>query len=328
MLKASMLLPALVAALASWAATVALVRVLPRLGLVDRPNARSSHSSPVPRGGGLAVLVGVVAGLLATGFPRDLASSIAVAVLVGLLGLADDRFGLEVRARLLAQCVLALLAVALVRPQMPTMGLLALLALALSWVAFVNAMNFMDGINGISAAMTIVVSLWFVLVGEGSLETLAWATAASAFGFLLLNSRGKVFLGDVGSYALGSLIWSMTALALASGTDVVTSFAPMSLYGLETAAAMLLLMRRGGRPGEPHRLHAYQRWVDSGLPHLGVAFLAAGVLSSMLLIVRWVSESWIAVILAILVGLAYVASPAVRKRPVDGDAVKNNSGKR
>ncbi|WP_191277409.1 MraY family glycosyltransferase [Nocardioides flavus (ex Wang et al. 2016)] len=269
-----------------------------------------------------------MAGLLATGFPRDLASSIAVAVLVGLLGLADDRFGLEVRARLLAQCVLALLAVALVRPQMPTMGLLALLALALSWVAFVNAMNFMDGINGISAAMTIVVSLWFVLVGEGSLETLAWATAASAFGFLLLNSRGKVFLGDVGSYALGSLIWSMTALALASGTDVVTSFAPMSLYGLETAAAMLLLMRRGGRPGEPHRLHAYQRWVDSGLPHLGVAFLAAGVLSSMLLIVRWVSESWIAVILAILVGLAYVASPAVRKRPVDGDAVKNNSGKR
>lgn len=322
-----MSLVSLIVALAtSAAATFALVTLLPRVGLVDRPNARSSHDRPVPRGGGLAVLLGVALGVLTAGVPSGLAAATVLAALAGVLGLADDRSDLPVRVRLLAQVVLAGLAATQLLFT-SSLGVVSVVGLALLWVAFVNAFNFMDGINGISALIVIVSSLWFVHVGPEPVQVLGWVVAAAATGFLLFNAAGKVFLGDVGSYSLGSLLWSMTALSLASGADAVDSLAPMSLYGLETAVAVAMLMRAGGRPGQPHRLHAYQQLVDRGLTHMRVALIAASVLGAMLLALGVIPQTWLAVTLALLLAVAYIASPRVLERAGDKSTASDNMGR-
>jgi hypothetical protein len=70
-------------------------------------------------------------------------------------------------------------------------------------------------------------------------------------------------------------------------------------------------VRSGGRPGQAHRLHAYQRLVDSGLTHLVVALVAAGVLALMLVAVRLVSPTWLAAVLALGLAAAYVWCPSL-----------------
>lgn len=305
--------PALAALVTSIVVTFALITLLPRLGFVDVPNDRSSHVAPVPRGGGLAVLAGVLVGVLVAGAPGETLSATVLAAAAGGLGLLDDRLSLSVRSRLLAQTALAVAAAVLL---MATTALSswAVAGLAVLWVAFVNAFNFMDGINAISALVAMVASGWFVLNAPDDLRVLGWVVAAATGGFLLFNVAGRVFLGDVGSYALGSLLWSMTVLLLNSGVGVAESVTPMALYGVETAVAVVLLVRSGGRPGQAHRLHAYQRLVDRGLTHLVVALAAAGVLVLMLVAVRVVSPSWLGVVLALGLAAAYVSSPSVVRR--------------
>jgi UDP-GlcNAc:undecaprenyl-phosphate GlcNAc-1-phosphate transferase len=302
------LLPPFVAMLTSLACTYALLVLLPRMGFVDRPNARSSHTRPVPRGGGIALLLGTVVGLVAAGLPAALGASAVLASLAGLLGLVDDRVSLSVRTRLVAQVLLSVLAVTVLLPQ-TSLPPLTLGVLAVAWIAFVNAVNFMDGINGISATVAIIVALWFVNVGEGPLVVLGGSVMASAVGFLVFNAAGAVFLGDVGSYALGSLIWSMTTIALGSGVGAVDAFAPMSLYGLETFVAMALIALSGGRLGEPHRMHAYQRLADLGLPHMLVTMIAAAALVSMLMALWAIPHTTLAIVTALLLGALYITAP-------------------
>lgn len=320
------IIPLLSALLTSVACTYALTALLPRLGFVDRPNARSSHDRPVPRGGGLAVLLGVLVGVVTAGVPSGLAAAILLACLAGLLGLSDDRSDLSVPVRLATQVLLAGLAVTPLLAD-SSLGVPTVVGLLVLWISFVNAFNFMDGINGISATVTIVASLWFINVGPGPVQVLGWVVAAASAGFLLFNGAGKVFLGDVGSYALGSLLWSMTAMSLDAGVEVVHSLAPMSLYGLETAVAVTLLVRSGGRLGQPHRLHAYQRLVDLGLPHMVVSLIAAGVLAAMLLVLWVMPQTWLAVMAALLLGVAYIASPRVLGRAADESTASDEKGR-
>jgi UDP-N-acetylmuramyl pentapeptide phosphotransferase/UDP-N-acetylglucosamine-1-phosphate transferase len=305
--------PALTALVTSIVVTFGLITLLPRLGFLDVPNDRSSHVAPVPRGGGLAVLGGVVVGVLVAGAPDGSLPATLLAAAAGGLGLLDDRLSLSIQSRLLAQTALAVAAAALLVAT-TTLSAWAVVGLVVLWVAFVNAFNFMDGINAISALVAIVAAGWFVLIGPDDLRVLGWVVAAATAGFLVFNAAGRVFLGDVGSYALGSLLWSMTVLLLDSGAGVVESVTPMALYGVETAVAVVVLVRSGGRPGQAHRLHAYQRLVDSGLSHLVVAVVAAVVLTVMLAAVRLVSPSWLGAIVALIVATAYVWSPTVVRR--------------
>jgi UDP-GlcNAc:undecaprenyl-phosphate GlcNAc-1-phosphate transferase len=305
--------PALTAIATSIVVTSALITLLPRLGFLDVPNDRSSHAAPVPRGGGLAILAGVVVGVLVAGVPDGTLAATALAAAAGGLGLLDDRLSLSVRTRLLAQAALAVVA-AVVLVTTTTLSALAIAGLAVLWVAFVNAFNFMDGINAISALVAMVAAGWFVINAPDDQSVFGWVVAASTAGFLVFNATGRVFLGDVGSYALGSLVWSMSVLLLDSGVGVVESVTPMALYGVETAVAVVVLVRSGGRPGQAHRLHAYQRLVDLGLPHLAVAMATAGVLTLMLVVVSFVSPSWLGAILALGVAALYVWSPSVVRR--------------
>ena len=164
----------LLATAVSWLATRQLVGALTRHAILDRPNARSSHVRPTPRGGGIAV-IGVVlpAWALIAALSSERPATTAV-VLAGALGLAllswgDDRAGLPVALRLAAQAITVVVVLSMAPARwdfsggaLPPSADLAVVALA--WIWFINLFNFMDGIDGIAGGEAASIGVGIALV--------------------------------------------------------------------------------------------------------------------------------------------------------------------
>lgn len=206
------------AALLSWLAVGLLLRTATR-HLLDQPNDRSMHSVPTPRGGGLPV--SVIAACVFMLAPESSALGVRAlqAVLVGVVaavGFLDDLKNLSWRVRFGVHLVVAIAALAMWGPfdavlvfgvELP-LGV-AGIALTLVWiVGLVNAYNFMDGIDGIAGGQAVgAAGIWAVAAALAGQWHFAWALfglAGAATGFLFWNgSPARIFMGDVGSTALG-----------------------------------------------------------------------------------------------------------------------------
>jgi UDP-N-acetylmuramyl pentapeptide phosphotransferase/UDP-N-acetylglucosamine-1-phosphate transferase len=263
--------------------TIALLR---RLAVIDMPGGRSSHSVPTPRGGGAPIAVGLlVASVLTPSASRDEVLAFLTGVgFFGLVGLLDDLRGLPPVLRLELQAtgsatVAVLLAAGLSLPF--PLRAMAALAIAVWLTGFVNAFNFMDGVNGISGAHALIGGVAYACLGEWRQDTLmitgGLATAVGACAFLPWNAvRARVFLGDVGSYALGAALAVLAACAMLSGIPAEAAAGPVALYLADTAWTLQRRIRRGERWLEAHRTHIYQRWCDAGLSHQEVTAATAG----------------------------------------------------
>ncbi|HUI34964.1 MAG TPA: glycosyltransferase family 4 protein [Stellaceae bacterium] len=270
-----------VAFLVSCLGTLLLTGILQRREMLDVPNERSSHTVPVPRGGGIAVVGTIVigwAGLTAAHLlgTRYLVVPAAAAGLA-LVSWIDDRRGLSPAPRLLAQIV----AVAVTMAALPGGALfqgwlppaLDAIATALLWVWFINLFNFMDGIDGIAGSEAVAIGLGLMLVASsGRMLDLGIAFPAgvvvlAALGFLVWNwAPAKIILGDVGSIPLGFLLGFLLRNLALQGRWKAALILP--LYFLADATLTLLRrLARGERVWRPHREHFYQRAVQRGLSH-------------------------------------------------------------
>ncbi|WP_315583086.1 glycosyl transferase family 4 [Actinomyces viscosus] len=275
----------------SAALTATAIPLLKRAHVIDVPEERSLHHHPVPRGGGLAVVLAV---LLAAGTTILIAmrrlSAIHVmarldVVLMGLttvltfalVGFIEDLFSLSVRTRLALQLALGM-----------GLGLMACGAFEASrwWApmvcvgttALVNATNFMDGANGLACGHAVTASLWYLLVATvvpvPGLGLVMIAVAGASLGFLPFNApRARVFLGDSGSYALGGA-WAFAVTAcLAQGVALEAALAPLLVFLTDTGYTLWMRVRAGQHWYESHKLHVYQRLVCAGWPHWAAALL-------------------------------------------------------
>ncbi|HXD13366.1 MAG TPA: glycosyltransferase family 4 protein, partial [Xanthobacteraceae bacterium] len=268
------------AALMSALLIVALMPWLKRYALA-KPNVRSSHRTPTPQGGGIAVIaatlgaVGVALAIFSLGASHDLnLPKIVAAVLVmTCLGAIDDMRELPAGLRLILQAiVIAGIIYALpdqlrVVPQLPWWLERVLLLIGGLW--FVNLVNFMDGIDWMTVAEVIPLTATLTVLGiAGALPSygtvLALALGGAMIGFAYFNRPvAKVFLGDVGSLPIG-LILGWLLLLVAGGGHLVAAVV-MPLYYL--ADATITLFRRLIRREpfwEGHRTHFYQRATDKG----------------------------------------------------------------
>jgi len=292
-------LAALVVATVAFLAAAALAGLVRRYALsrslLDIPNERSSHSVPTPRGGGLAIVVVVLAGLSIVSVAGWVEPTHAVALggggtVVALVGWLDDREGLPAASRLVAHTAAAAWTV-LWLGGMPRLtvgagvvdlgvGGTLLAVVAVVWA--VNLYNFMDGIDGLAAIEAVIAGLAGALLlapRSPSLGYVALLVAAAAGGFLVWNwPPARLFMGDVGSGFLGFLFGG---LAVASEQDrSMPALLWVLLLGPFFVDATLTLLRRVAR-GErwyvAHRTHAYQRAVQAGWSHRRVTGTVAAL---------------------------------------------------
>jgi len=284
----------LVVLLTSTAVAYGLSRPNRWLYLLDQPNERSLHQRAVPRTGGIAVLVGLLVGstgLVMIGQGRHYLWLLAGLPVI-LVSFLDDRQGLGVVPRLLAQGISAGLLLALLAGpglwRWPLIGdvpvgvAAPLLGIGIVWM--INLYNFMDGMDGFAGGMAVIG--FFTLAALGgfagvpafTVANLLVATASA--GFLVWNfPPARLFLGDVGSSLLGFLVagmmlWSHRDAIVPIGLCLLV-FSP---FIVDASITLLKRLARGERIWQAHREHYYQRLVRLGWGHRRTVLVEYGLM--------------------------------------------------
>jgi UDP-N-acetylmuramyl pentapeptide phosphotransferase/UDP-N-acetylglucosamine-1-phosphate transferase len=279
----------LIAAAFACSALIVLLRPFLRRYALARPNARSSHTTPTPQGGGIAVVTAAV-GLtiiimIAEGmFGPDMTTRMwpvfAATVFIALVGAIDDIRTIAVAPRLLLQAISVAVVIAAlpadlrVVPMLPWWIERALLLLAGVW--FVNLVNFMDGIDWMTVAEAVPLIGGLVLIGLffGGLPApamvVALALCGAMLGFAPFNRPvARLFLGDVGSLPIGLLL--LWLLVLTAGSGHLAAALILPLYYLADTTLTLLRRLLDGEPfWQAHRSHFYQQATDRGFSVLEV----------------------------------------------------------
>jgi UDP-N-acetylmuramyl pentapeptide phosphotransferase/UDP-N-acetylglucosamine-1-phosphate transferase len=271
---------------------------------IARPNARSSHDTPVPQGGGIAVVLATLAVTAAALLWPDAAHPqsqhlliiSAATILITILGVIDDMHSLPATPRLIAQAIaVGAVVIALpndmrVLPQLPWWIDRTCLLIAGVW--FVNVTNFMDGIDWMTVAEVVPVTAAMILLGIlGTIDLTAAVIAATLFGAMLgfapyNKPVARLFLGDAGSLPIGLLLWWLMVQLAVAGHRAAAIVLP--LYYLADATITLLRRLMQGEPfWQSHRTHFYQRATDNGftVPEIAArVFLANVALGTFVLI--------------------------------------------
>jgi UDP-N-acetylmuramyl pentapeptide phosphotransferase/UDP-N-acetylglucosamine-1-phosphate transferase len=280
------------------AATARLIGWAGMLGVVDRPNARSSHTKVTPRGGGLAIVAVTLLAALAAAMLYPAAAARLAAVVIPALAIAavswiDDVRTLKNRVRFSVHLAAAAAATAALGPvrtgDLGSFGSLdlglAAWPLTILWiVGLTNAFNFMDGIDGIAGITAVAAG--------GGLAAAAWmldapavgavclAFAGAALGFLSQNwPPARIFMGDVGSAFCGFLI---AVLPLGMPAAAVPRALPVAVLAMwpfifDTLFTLVRRALRGENIFQAHRSHLYQRLVIAGWSHVAVSSLYGGL---------------------------------------------------
>ncbi|MGH8462978.1 MAG: hypothetical protein ACRER5_02455, partial [Pseudomonas sp.] len=138
--------------------------------------------------------------------------------------------------------------------------------------SLINIWNFMDGINGIATTQAILAGVAFALVLPGAFAVAGIVLALACLGFLPFNfPRARIFMGDVGSGALGYAVAGLLCLAsVVTPVSWLLLLVPLTAFLVDAGFTLLARMLSGQRWMEPHTQHLYQRAVKSGATHTSV----------------------------------------------------------
>lgn len=262
--------------------------------LIDQPGERRSHSVATPRGGGISIVIALLVATVAIGIRQPAQAPLMLAFGVGLvlvagIGWVDDHRPLSPWWRLATHVLAA--------------GLLAFavgdLHSSFTWAActfvatlvLTNVWNFMDGIDGLAASQALLAAVGLSVWLGGGWALLALALAAACAGFLPFNfPRARIFMGDVGSGAIGYTLGALVAVAATrlEGRAMLVLL-PVSVFMVDAGLTLARRVLRGERWWSPHTQHAYQVWARSA-GHTLVTF-AYAVISLLVIIGSWLLTS-------------------------------------
>lgn len=257
--------------------TAALRRYALARGLLDIPNARSSHGIPTPRGGGVAIVLTFLLMLLPLWSLELISPSLFMALMgagagVAVIGFLDDHGHIAARWRLLGHFLAAGWALYWLggMPVLPVfgisvdLGVLGTLGGLLYLVWMLNLYNFMDGIDGIAGVQAVTTCLsaclLYVLAGHPSELWVPLLLALAACGFLYWNfPPARIFMGDAGSGFLGIVLGVLSLHAASFGGELFWCWLVLlGVFVVDATATLLRRLLRGDRVYEAHRTHAYQ----------------------------------------------------------------------
>jgi UDP-GlcNAc:undecaprenyl-phosphate GlcNAc-1-phosphate transferase len=319
-------------------ATPLIRRIVDRLRIIDHPDARRVHASPLPRGGGVAVLIAflvVGGGLIVLGpaipgmpsledvEPLNLLGLFGGAILAAVFGALDDRFDLRARWQFLAQIGLAAIAVAtgitvayIANPFGPgTVPFETPIAIGFTvvWiVGMINSLNFIDGLDGLSTGIALIAAVALGLlsltpqVDQPIVAVLCFALAGGLLGFLRWNFHPAViFQGTAGVMFLG---YVLAVLAILGQAKVVAALLVLAVPIIDTFWVIVRRLSSRRSPFSPDRGHIHHRLLDLGLSHRGTVLLIYAVCATLGLMSLLVSSATGVFAFAVaLVGFGVVA---------------------
>jgi UDP-GlcNAc:undecaprenyl-phosphate GlcNAc-1-phosphate transferase len=285
----------------------------PRIGYVDRPDDPSlkAHDRPAVPLGGVGVFLGVFLASLAVG-ELDLGLLLASSVVL-VLGLVDDRRGIEPGTRLVVEIAAALI---LILDLAGNPGLLFLLLGGALVVFAINSVNLFDGLDGLVGSVALVTAggLAVVAQGRGADSLPALTLAAALAGFLVLNWHpARVFLGDAGAYFVGLYLAHLILEVSDGPVELILTSGFLGVFAIDMLVT-LLRRRINNRPlfiGD--RSHIYDQLRDRGVSVPTIALLAAAtqalLLATVILAERVLGTTWglltlLILLAAMLTGLA------------------------
>jgi UDP-GlcNAc:undecaprenyl-phosphate/decaprenyl-phosphate GlcNAc-1-phosphate transferase len=287
----------LAAALISLVLTPFVRRLARRVDAVDHPEARRVNTSPIPRGGGIAVAIAflVVAGALlaldaavgiwprgAAPVSRGLAATLVGGATATVIGLLDDRFNLRARSQLLGQVFVALIPVAMgitvgviANPLGPGAirleGLLGAAFVVIWIVGMINSVNFIDGLDGLSGGVAFIAAMTLAIISlqgpatEPVVALLCITLAGALLGFLRWNFHpASIFIGTSGVMFVG---YTLAMLSILGNAKVAVALLVLGVPIIDTFYTIVRRLRAGRSPFSPDRGHIHHRLLDVGLSH-------------------------------------------------------------
>ena len=286
--------------LTPWARKVSI-----KLGAVDKPKPRGMHKKPIPRMGGIAIVLGFMITMAVVAiFMEDMRTlqfagfAVGAFIIVGL-GMLDDIYDLNAKLKLAVQIIAALVVVFTgTRIEFigwPFQEVFTTLSVPITiiWiVGIVNAVNLIDGVDGLAAGVSSIAALFLtilcIMTGSPLAVVFAATLAGSCLGFLPRNfSPADVIMGDTGATFLGYV------LAVSAIIGVFKSYALLSVaivgfaVALPIADTVFVMVRRvlsGKSPMTADRGHLHHKLIDAGLSAKQtvialyvVSFVAGGV---------------------------------------------------
>lgn len=315
-----------------------LMRMAQRLHFVDLPEPRKVHETPIPRVGGIGMVLGTLSATLLWLPPDATLRALYLGILVlSVFGILDDRLDLDYRLKFLGQFSAVLVVVGLggllVRhldlgtpEDLPAWAAWTLTLLFL--VGSTNAMNLSDGLDGLAAglgALSLAAIIFLADLADGAaVVAVSLATLGAIFGFLRYNTHpAVVFMGDTGSQFLGFTTGTLAVLTTQKINTAVAGTLPLLILGLPVVDTLRVMGERlahGVSPFRPDRRHFHHKLLSLGFDHyesvlIGYAIQALFVLLAVRL--RYESDSLILGVWASLfaaIGLSYPLAMALRWR--------------
>ena len=279
------------------------IRIAEKMGAVDIPTSRKVHARPVPRLGGVAVILSVAislgVGSMVNIYIRRMLYTDFLGLILGCLvivaiGLWDDVHNTHPLVKLAFQLLAATIAVSMgVQFELASNPLvgemrnyfdLGLLALPLSvfWiVGLTNAMNLIDGLDGLASGIALFTSTTLFLISvnleAGYVAYVYISLAGAALGFLHFNRfPARVFLGDTGSMFWGFSLACLSTTGFQKSFTLSSLIIPVIVFGIPIFDSTVALARRyfnqsGLATADRHHLH--HRLLDLGLSQRQTVFL-------------------------------------------------------
>ena len=348
----------LLALIVSFLATPLVRRLSFKIGAVDVPrDSRRMHDHPIPRLGGLAIFLGFLVSVLAYAeIDIEMQGILIGAVIIVVLGIADDIHSLPAKFKFVVQIIAALCAalhgVAIEVINNPNIfsdneyWVLGGWGIPISviWiVAITNAVNFIDGLDGLADGISTIGALTMLILalilGEHEISLVCGALVGACVGFLPYNlNPARIFMGDTGSTFLGFILACVSIQGLFKYYAVISFLVPFIILGLpifDTASAIIRRLLKGQSPMVADRSHIHHKLIDMGLNQkqaVSTLYIVSGVLGLSAVLLATSGGAKTALFILALVICAVVAVRAIwphhpEQRPAgEGDGAAARPG--
>ena len=348
----------LLALIVSFLATPLVRRLAFKIGAVDVPrDSRRMHDHPIPRLGGLAIFLGFLVSVLAYAeIDIEMQGILIGAVIIVVLGIADDIHSLPAKFKFVVQIIAALCAalhgVAIEVINNPNIfsdneyWVLGGWGIPISviWiVAITNAVNFIDGLDGLADGISTIGALTMLILalilGEHEISLVCGALVGACVGFLPYNlNPARIFMGDTGSTFLGFILACVSIQGLFKYYAVISFLVPFIILGLpifDTASAIIRRLLKGQSPMVADRSHIHHKLIDMGLNQkqaVSTLYIVSGVLGLSAVLLATSGGAKTALFILALVICAVVAVRAIwphhpEQRPAgEGDGAAARPG--